>query len=186
MPTPLMAVLLACAPPPPPPPPPPVESPPKPADVPWQWDYSVPDYSEVEKTRYDVDYVVFARDGDLKGTIARQTREGEVRWTVPLDPADNRALIFADFEGALLVTSWNVTRPGATVSRLDPATGATLWHASVAGAEGPPPDHGFNRVQPWRWEQWFVVYEDESNGRYIEVFDPATGASLYHRSEPAP
>jgi hypothetical protein len=183
----LAIVVLGCtgtAPPPAAPPAPTGPVAPRPEDAPWRWDYAQADFSDTETVLLHFDHVVFDRTDIHHPVIRRLDAEDHVIWEEPIPEGTNRTTLLVSGND-LFAASWDVEKPGGQLAKLAADTGDPVWTVPIEALHAPAPTGGyFNRMQVWTWEDWLVVYGDESPGRYTEVHDPADGKLLANRAEP--
>jgi len=133
------------------------------------------------------DNVVIEVDKDGRHSVVARVRfHRDVVWQHPLPetPAVEAAVLVDTPRKRVYVAHWSVIDSGATLYAFDLATGAQRWATRVRGL-GPVShskyaNHVTLRLEPGE----VVVAGDESQGRYLEAFDPETGQMRWNRPAP--
>ena len=125
---------------------------------------------------------VFAAGSAAAGPSVRlEDDAGAAAWTAQLDAADgdHGALLLNDQR--LVVAQHPFGTTGGVVIALDAASGAELWRVDLL-ALGPIDHNRYgNTIQLALIDGQLAVFGSETQGKYIEVIDPNSGARISNR-----
>lgn len=134
------------------------------------------------------DVVRYVLGGDRRPAHLQRVRfHRDIVWDqpVPAEFVDAAALVVDIGTGAVYLAHYSAIASGATLLAFDLASGAARWTTPVRGL-GPVAHSKYsNQVKLQMLRGALVLYGNESAGRYIEVFDPASGRMLSTRTLPA-
>ncbi len=124
---------------------------------------------------------------ERQSVVARVRFHRDVVWQQPLpkDGGTDAAVLVDNPHGRAYVAQYSAIASGASVYGFDLATGKQRWVTPVRGLG--PVDHSeyLNHVTLRLVRGALVVFGDEAQGRYIEVFDTESGSMRSTRILPA-
>ncbi len=158
-------------------------------ELPWEWS------GDAEQTRFyegpvtlsgpdGASFVYTHTEDPDRDTLQRLGPGGKVLWTAQLDPefVGNVALLL--ISDTLYVARYCTISSGARLLAFGADNGKQRWSTWLQAMGPVAHSEYFNEVQLREQHGHVVVYGNESQGRYVEVVDPATGRTLSNRRFP--
>ena len=166
------------------------ESPPAATEIDWDGELGWP----LAVQRKGVTLAVVGKDDNIVFELGQGQRSSwvqrvrfhrQVTWRHDLPPESLAEASLLVDKDAVYVVHYCVMSSGATVHALDLNTGRKRWSTPVQGL-GPVSHSKYsNHVVLKMVRGHLVAFGNESQGRYIEVFDPHSGKMLSTRKLPA-
>ncbi|HVH98109.1 MAG TPA: hypothetical protein VM869_05350 [Enhygromyxa sp.] len=152
--------------------------------VPWRWIHRGGEggwFADIgPKTIHAGGFECSYQHDDEAHTLGQVCCEGPKRWCVEMREAFVPGIALVSDGQRLFVADYPAISSGARFAAYTLESGAMLWSRDAL-AIGPQAHSEYSNVVQLRLvDGTLIAYGDEAHGAYVEVMDPATGASLHH------